>query len=997
MSSRLAALHQYLLSCEQPVTVLLPTQSSADALLTSFAQRGLGITLATFTTVRAFAEGHSQIELLRRQWKRIAPEAGPIVIGRLMHDLSGILPAQRADDWDAHVWDSLQTVRDWLGSTDPTDADAPREAPDPTWPVAWKDLRALEGRFRAFLEANNLYDDRRLYDLAQYIFSEASDVPKGTLVLPDELTLTNAATRLLHTLASGGTRLVRWSLLPALTAEQTSTLPAISNIAAGRFAALPSIQARPSGVHRAPLERHVATGIEHSFQVALGSMVQHGTPLDQCVWVLASPSDHRSQVVSLLDRTALPYTIEGGKPIHHAASGRFFLGICTWHQMGYDKDGLAEFLSSGSLRDPLMGVRLAQMRAISPRVSLFDETSAGSSTAPSTSQDVDEQDGAADDRPVPTHVPTDSPSRVIQSLFRALNALLPLSGTVETGAVLRGLITIHDEWVSTHEGDASARQSVLERLRSLEAVFPPEMSVRLFVQHLQSALHNHQFDAAGPKPGHLFVTTLEQSMYAIRPHVWVFGLDQQRFPGGMAQNILLPDLLRTRLEGMESADSYAFRRSALLNHLAADVGEALHWFTHSHEAGVDEASYPAFLFSHPPLPGHGEALAGSDARDVADADRLAPPKRYALPVLEPTAATPLATVRLDQASSAEPSLFGLGQAHDETPHLSVTAWERLLSCPRQFYFQDVARIEVPDEEDPILLAGVDARIRGQAIHHLLFELMRPYAMEAPEPAEAHPGGEEGRFSIPWMVDIPSGRSGRVPATTELRTRLAAISEHIVTYVSDFFLGIDEPTLTRLRGELLAHGETFIASQAEYEGRVRCLEKNVRAPLSLSASREVLIRGRLDRIDILPDGRHALWDYKTGRSVDRFGKATFLALDHLQGALYSLAVETALGYEVAEAGYWFTHPEASPARLSEPRADGSLLGRCLDVLIALHQSGDFVPTRHIRNTNERPCRYCRYVALCGDLEKLEDRVAEAKESPDTPEAALAYLQLDLRSA
>ena len=63
----------------------------------------------------------------------------------------------------------------------------------------------------------------------------------------------------------------------------------------------------------------------------------------------------------------------------------------------------------------------------------------------------------------------------------------------------------------------------------------------------------------------------------------------------------------------------------------------------------------------------------------------------------------------------------------------------------------------------------------------------------------------------------------------------------------------------------------------------------------------------------------------------------------------------------------------------------------------HQSGDFVPTRHIRNTNERPCRYCRYVALCGDLEKLEDRIAEAKEAPDTPEAALAYLQLDLKSA
>ena len=993
MSSRLAALHQYLLSCEQPVTVLLPTQSSADALLTSFAQRGLGITLATFTTVRAFAEGYCQIDLLRRDWKRIAPEAGPIVIGRLMHDLSGILPAQRADDWDAHVWDSLQTVRDWLGSTEA--ADASLDSLDPSWPVAWKDLRALEGRFRTFLEANNLYDDRRLYDLAQSIFSKRSDAPKGILVLPDELTLTNSATRLLETLASRGSRLTRWSLLTASGGQQPASLPAMSNTAAGRFAGLPSIQAHPSRVPVVPLQRHVATGIEHSFQVALGSIANRGTPLDQCIWVLASPSDYRSQVVSLLDRIALPYTIEGGKPIHHAASGRFFLGVCAWHQMGYEKDGLTEFLSSASLRDPFMGVRLAQLRAVSPHVSWFD----GPSTDPSTrvQSTEDEQDDKAEDRHTSTTAAADSPTRVIQSLFRALNALLPLSGNIKTSLVLRGLITIHDDWVSNHEGDASGRQSVLERLRSLEAVFPPEMPVRLFVQHLQSALHNHQFDAAGPKPGHLFVTTLEQSMYAIRPCVWVFGLDQQRFPGGMAQNILLPDLLRTRLEGMESADSYALRRSALLSQLATDVGEALHWFTHSHEAGIDEASYPAFLFSHPPSSDHGGARVVPDSQNRSDADLPAAPHRYALPTLEPTRAAPAVKLRLDQASSARPSLFGLAQPHAETPQLSVTAWERLLSCPRQFYFQDVARIDVVEEEDPIQLDGVDARIQGQAIHHLLFELMRPYAIEAPEPTEPPPGGVDERFTIPWMIDMPGELSGRIPTTSELLARLAHICEHIMAYVGEFFLGIDERTLTRLRGELLAHGENFVASQAKYEGRVRCLEKNVRAPLSLSSSREVLIRGRLDRIDLLPDGRHALWDYKTGRSVDRYGKATFVALDHLQGALYSLAVETDLNYEVAEAGYWFTHPEASPARLSEPRADVSLVRRCLDVLIALHQSGNYVPTRHIRNTNDRPCRYCRYAALCGDLETLEDRVSAAKEDPDTPEAALAYLQLDLSSA
>ena len=73
------------------------------------------------------------------------------------------------------------------------------------------------------------------------------------------------------------------------------------------------------------------------------------------------------------------------------------------------------------------------------------------------------------------------------------------------------------------------------------------------------------------------------------------------------------------------------------------------------------------------------------------------------------------------------------------------------------------------------------------------------------------------------------------------------------------------------------------------------------PFEIALDDALLIRGRIDRIDRLPDGRARIVDYKYSAAARVAGKLEQATL--LQGGLYALAVERGMGLQATGMYYY----------------------------------------------------------------------------------------------
>jgi ATP-dependent helicase/nuclease subunit B len=126
----------------------------------------------------------------------------------------------------------------------------------------------------------------------------------------------------------------------------------------------------------------------------------------------------------------------------------------------------------------------------------------------------------------------------------------------------------------------------------------------------------------------------------------------------------------------------------------------------------------------------------------------------------------------------------------------------------------------------------------------------------------------------------------------------------------------EPLFDRIFAEKCAENAVFLGYRAEYLrwqllGDLRRFVENQKLPASAEVLTEqsfemvigdsLPVRGRIDRVDKLPDGRALIVDYKysaAARVAEKIEKITLL-----QGGLYALAVERTLGLTPAAVFYY----------------------------------------------------------------------------------------------
>lgn len=125
---------------------------------------------------------------------------------------------------------------------------------------------------------------------------------------------------------------------------------------------------------------------------------------------------------------------------------------------------------------------------------------------------------------------------------------------------------------------------------------------------------------------------------------------------------------------------------------------------------------------------------------------------------------------------------------------------------------------------------------------------------------------------------------------------------------------------------------------------------VESPFSIKIG-EYTVRGKIDRVDKLADGRAVIIDYKTGKSKDEIPSDMKAQL-----SIYQLALKDVHGIETTDMRFWFVNDDVITQ--VEPAADLEKFRVKLEKNIIELETSDFTPT-----PGEHTCKYCDFKDIC----------------------------------
>ncbi len=275
--------------------------------------------------------------------------------------------------------------------------------------------------------------------------------------------------------------------------------------------------------------------------------------------------------------------------------------------------------------------------------------------------------------------------------------------------------------------------------------------------------------------------------------------------------------------------------------------------------------------------------------------------------------------------------------------ISASRLEHWAKCPFKFFLKHVLRIDPLDE--PETLIKPSPLDQGNMMHDLLATFFQREKDE-----------------------------GRLPAGTDFPQRLREFADaHLDHFARRGGTGLD--AVWQLERETILHQlQRFAEKEINWQQthRPEWFEKKfgdeTGPQLALPNGRMVRFIGRMDRIDLSPDGTSAhVTDYKS-RTVPDASKPNFYGGEALQAGVYALAVVTSLGKRIEGARYL---PLAAEERAKKPlvvedwAATQRVLAETVSVVVENAERGLFAQHPGKQGDN---CKFCDYRRLCMSMQE-----------------------------
>ena len=662
----------------------------------------------------------------------------------------------------------------------------------------------------------------------------------------------------------------------------------------------------------AAIEIVAAPGEEREVREIARVILAHaeaGGRFDEVGILLRQPAAYLAAVRDVFTAAGLPYTLATAPAVGETRAGRSLRLLAEVRRSDFARAAVMEFLAFADLR-PRPGTSPAEWERLSRQAGIvggarewrerLDRLGRRLEPRPESEDDEERRARRAGDRDA------------LGALRRAARVLLRGLGQLPDPAPVDALV---DAFTRTFRRlvltspEAELTLGALGRLRELGAVdaVVPHEEFRVL---LEAALGAPSAAGPEPAPGRVFVGELGVGLGVRFPLTIVPGLVEGGFPAAPRQDPILLDAERRQLTGLPLADA-ARTLEGVRFALAVGSGARRVVLTYPRvDAESGRPRVPSFLVLD-----LLETVTGQP-QDFETLERFpgwrtvplhpAPPTARERPLDErewlvtraldarlepeallrqlPGARRGLEAIRSRERTDALTAYDGLldrGVDLGDVP-LAPTALERYAACPFRFLLERVYRLEAVEEPDRILM--IDPRDRGDIVHAVLEATFRrlaeggvlpltrarlPAARDALEAAFADACADAERRGVTGLPALWAGEQARL--REELLSAIEAEADDPAGWLPALFevtFGVEGP-----------EGPDGTSAPVAYR---------------LPDGTTLNLRGRIDRVDVSPDGRRArVLDYKTGKlrspkTPDRLARGRALQLP-----VYRLAAEALL--------------------------------------------------------------------------------------------------------
>jgi len=593
----------------------------------------------------------------------------------------------------------------------------------------------------------------------------------------------------------------------------------------------------------------------------------------------------------------------------------------------------------------------------------------------------------------------------IKMLVKAMLECIPAwqeGGAINFGELCRGISRFLKDFTKIRNDiDREAYAAIRAKLEEAAELGPAHLAKEDALERLFILLNGIKILVSGPQPGHLHVSSFRSGGFSGRPLTFVVGLNQQHFPGTGYQDPFLLDEERVRISGTlktieEMLRENLYRMAALISGLR---GKAVLSYS-AYDIVEERLSFPSSLILQ------AFRLVEGDPRLDYSAllERLPEPHGFLPEEMEKTFDTidwwlrklssngtlydgidavkccfpelgqGIAALDIRKAQRLSP-YEGMVQVRAEDVHplfnknviMSASRFELLASCPFAYFLTYILGLYKPEEIEFDPSAWLDPLQRGSLIHEIFCEFM-----------------------------LEMKKRGEKVETKKHLSLMQEIAEEIITRYKEEIPPPSEGIFAKERAEVMQELDVFLAAEEKLGEKLEPLMfevlfgiadekgKGMEEPVevTLAPDRSFLLRGRIDRIDRVGNGRYRVVDYKTGR-YSRYDKLRCFGRGRaLQHVLYAVAAEVILNKtgvdrkpRVVESGYYFPTRRGEGKEVVVGEFNREELKGLLVELLDVVSKGHF-----IGSMDKMDCAYCDFRPICGD--DVADRIKAKK--PSNPE-------------
>ena len=827
-------------------------------------------------------------------------------------------------------------------------------------PDKGQDMKRIFVQYEGVLKSQGLIDTADLYNLALRI---SKDIDGQTLyIIPDNLRLLPLEKRFLDSLTKGKVK-----TLSLAEADLLNTLP-------------PYWKEKP--------QLFQAFGEANEVTEVIRRIKRDNIPLDQVTIYYSTLEPYSQHLYNLAQKDHLPLTFGEGINIKNSRPGRMFFQLLEWARKDYDVLTLAGLITGGIFTlDGGEGPSNARIARMLRRAGIGWGKDRYISQLTKAINDLEEKiNNAEDETSRASYGKILQEYRWLQEFIANVLALFPepdQQGLYSYGNWVTGISKFIGDYGLVLGGiDGEAKKAIVATLEGIAAYGGESRSLEDILKGLESMVESIRIGRSTAKPGHIHVDSYKRGIWVNRSYTFVVGLDSSRFPGQSKEDPIILDVERQRLSS----------GLPLTAHKPKEKVQDLSQLLVSRE-GTVTLSYSAFdtVENREVSPAHimlqvYRLAEGDNSKDYSQLINYLGHKASYIP-RNCQEAHDRTQYWLNQ------NFFGLGiKDHRElllkafkhfnqgltawearlttlfTPYdgkvivhsdhidprrnrqiiMSASQLEQLAKCPYGYFLRYILNVRAPEDISYDPGVWLDAATRGTVLHTIFErfygELKR---LKATPSLLSHGDLIE---SIAWA------------ALEEIKEDIPPPSELIFEYECRDIL---ESCRVFLVGE---EKEAKGLTPSHFElafGPV---------PIALPTGEEIMVKGKIDRIDQDGDNNFLVLDYKTGSTYNFKANNHYQRGKQLQHTLYSIAFEEELknsgdGGKVAYGGYIFPTVKGEGQRFLRSQEDRQPFYEIIENLCQILATGAFVMT-----DDSGDCRFCDYLIICtqpNSKEKLAD--------------------------